>query len=159
LENIQETQKFGNIVVVPFESWHLEWVDLNNDAFQSVMRLPSSVREHATALATLGNAYTGLSNGRVLGCVGVLPLWTGVMDLWMYIGKDAFKEKKQVLEILNIYMGELIKKYKIHRLQAMVKSDYVAGLRFAKFFGFESEGEAKQYGPNKENFTRVAKIL
>jgi hypothetical protein len=146
-------------VVVPFESWHLEWIDLNQDAFQSVMRLPSSVREHATALATLGNAYTALSNGRVLGCVGILPLWMGVMDLWMYIGKDAFADKRTILKIINIYLEALIEKYDIHRLQAMVKSDYVAGLRFAKFFGFESEGEAKQYGPNKENFTRVARII
>ena len=81
------------------------------------------------------------------------------MDLWMYIGKDAFADKRTILKIINIYLEALIEKYDIHRLQAMVKSDYVAGLRFAKFFGFESEGEAKQYGPNKENFTRVARII
>lgn len=145
--------------VVSFEGWHLEWIDFNSDAFQFTMQLPMALIDHGKVLASVGTSYSGLRGGKIVACAGVIPLWNGVADLWMYLGKDTFRKKKQACEIIGYFMEKCIEEYDLHRLQATVKSDYREGRRFAKFFGFKEEGEMIGYGPDKQNFIRVAKII
>jgi RimJ/RimL family protein N-acetyltransferase len=152
-------RKFGKLVVVPFEPWHLSWIDFNEDAARALEGVIQDMPNHGRMLATSSKAYTGLYKGRVLGCVGLVPWWPGMMDLWMYLGKDAFVQKKQGLKALRWFMEHLTKEMNLHRIQAVVKTDFEKGHRFAKFFGFKDEGVMEQYGPNKESFNRYAKII
>tara|TARA_R100000306_G_C4354253_1_gene131798 strand:+ start:582 stop:1016 length:435 start_codon:yes stop_codon:yes gene_type:complete len=144
---------------VPFEAWHLDWIDFNIDAFQSMMRLPCPTADHAKALATFCDAYTGLREGKVVACAGIMPLWNGVADLWMYLGKETFTDKRLACKVIKYYLDDIIKRHDIHRFQAVVKADYCKGIRFAEFFGFKAEGIMKAFGPNKEDFIRYARVL
>lgn len=45
------------------------------------------------------------------------------------------------------------------RVQATVKVGWERALRFAEFMGFESEGVMRQYGPEKGDYFRVARLF
>jgi len=145
--------------VVPFESWHLKWVELNPIAASSIIQSPYTFEEQAQALAQISEGYTGLREGKVVACAGVNLLWTGVFDLWMYLGIETFSEKRKALRIFSEFLDELAIRRKMHRLQAVVQSNYKEGRRMAKFFGFKEEGEMPNFGPEKETFIRVAKCF
>ena len=142
-----------------FEAWHLEWINFNEDAERSIGVLLKEQPHHARVLASSSEAFTGLYKGKVIGCAGLIPWWPGMCELWMYLGKDAFDNRRDALKALAWFMEHVIETMGLFRIQATVKTDYVQGHRFAKFFGFVNEGEMKQYGPNKESFTRYAKII
>ena len=54
-------------------------------------------------------------------------------------------------------MDKAQQEHNLHRLQAVVKTDFKDGHRFAKFYGFVNEGIMRNYGPGKESFNRYAK--
>jgi len=145
--------------VVPFESWHLEWIDFNEDAARAIASVLQDMPNHGRLLATASKAYTGLYKGKVIGSVGLMPWWTGMAELWMYLGKDAFIQKKQGIKILQWFMNHLIEEMKLHRIQAVVKTDFKEGHRFAEFFGFKNEGNMASYSAAKDDFTRYARII
>ena len=43
-------------------------------------------------------------------------------------------------------------------IQASIRADFKEGVRFAKWFGMESEGLMKQYGPDGKDYIRLARI-
>jgi len=152
-------RRYGNAVVVPFEKWHMNWVDFNSVALVNVSHSKYTIEEQALALEIQSDAFTALRDGKVVACVGVTSLWTGVYELWMYLGKETFSEKRKALRILKEFLDELIVKHKMHRLQSVVLADFKEGRRFAKFFGFKEEGTMKNFGPEKETYIRVAKCF
>ena len=147
----------GGIKIVKFEAWHLEWIDYTVMARSSIENYVPDREEHGKVLETLGTSYTGLRKGQVIACGGIIAGFKGVGDLWLYLGKETFAQKRVALRVFKYFLEQIHSDYDLHRLQAVVKSDFVEGHRFAKFFGFESEGEMKQYSPDKENFYRYAK--
>jgi len=152
-------RKYGNAVVVPFESWHLNWVEFNSIALANVNHSEYTIEEQAQALAQISEGYTGLREGKVVACAGINLLWTGVFDLWMFLGIETFSEKRKALRIFSEFLDELAIRRKIHRLQSVVLEDFKEGRRFAKFFGFKEEGTMKNFGPEKETYIRVAKCF
>tara|TARA_R100001244_G_scaffold52270_2_gene45359 strand:- start:977 stop:1438 length:462 start_codon:yes stop_codon:yes gene_type:complete len=152
-------RKFGKLVVVPFEPWHLDWIDFSEDATRSLAAVLQDMPNHARLLSTVSKAYTGLHGGKVIASVGLVPWWDGMAELWMYLGKDALIQKKQGIKALRWFMAHVIKEMNLHRIQAVVKTDFKKGHRFAEFFGFKSEGNMPKYSVYKEDFTRYSKII
>ena len=78
--------------LVRFEAWHLNWLDFNDinglglagTISQSDAKL---IEDHCTS-------WTGIQDGKIVGCGGFTPLWEGVAEIWMYLQPDAFKRKK-----------------------------------------------------------------
>jgi len=145
--------------VVPFEKWHLNWVDFNSVALASISHSKYTIEEQALALECHSDAFTALRDGKVVACAGITPLWTGVYELWMYLGKETFTERRKALRIMREFLDKLAAKHKIHRLQSVVLADFKEGRRFAKFFRFKEEGTMKNFGPEKETYIRVAKCF
>jgi RimJ/RimL family protein N-acetyltransferase len=152
-------KNFKHIKIVKFEAAHLSYLDFNQDAFESLMRVNTPLYDHADIIERYSYAYTGLSGGKVLGCAGIIPIWNGVGDFWMYLGKETFKDKILTIRIMQELLDDIITNNHLHRVQAVVKTDFCAGHRFAKFFGFEFEGHKRHYGPDKEDFTQYAKVI
>ena len=143
--------------LVRFEGWHLNWLDFNNINGLGLAGIISKsdaklIEDHCTS-------WTGIQDGKIVGCGGFTPLWEGVAEIWMYLQPDAFKRKKVALKLMKHILNDIIKQKKYHRIQAIVLKDYKAGIRFAEFFGFKNEGLMKSYSVNKEDFYRYARII
>ena len=143
--------------LVRFEGWHLNWLDFNNINGLGLAGIISKsdaklIEDHCTS-------WTGIQDGKIVGCGGFTPLWEGVAEIWMYLQPDAFKRKKVALKLMKHILNDIIKQKRYHRIQAIVLKDYKAGIRFAEFFGFKNEGLMKSYSVDKEDFYRYARII
>ena len=143
--------------LVRFEGWHLNWLDFNDINGLGLAGIISKsdaklIEDHCTS-------WTGIQDGKIVGCGGFTPLWEGVAEIWMYLQPDAFKRKKVALKLMKHILNDIIKQKRYHRIQAIVLKDYKAGIRFAEFFGFKNEGLMKSYSVDKEDFYRYARVF
>tara|TARA_R100001163_G_scaffold1414_4_gene2270 strand:+ start:957 stop:1394 length:438 start_codon:yes stop_codon:yes gene_type:complete len=103
-----------------------------------------------------GDAFVGKSGSKIIAAAGVMDMWPGVGEGWAMLTPDAaglsvvrkFKEMFDLILIANNY----------HRIQATVRADFVKGIRFAQWLGFESEGLMKKFDQDQNDFIRMAKI-
>ncbi len=150
-------KRIGSIKVVHFEAWHLDWISFTVIAQSSLDTYVQNQSAHGKILEELGSSYTALCEGRVVASGGIIHGFKGTGDLWLFLGKNTFDQKRIALRFFKFFLDEIQSKHELHRIQAVVKSDFEEGHRFAQFFGFENEGVMRQYGPDRENFHRYAK--
>ena len=143
--------------LVNFEAWHIKWLDHNK---VNGMGLADVISEEDSILLENGShSWTGIQDGKIVGCGGFTPSWDGLADIWMYLEPTAFKRKRLALRLMRQVLNDIIQQGKYHRIQAVILKDYKEGMRFAEFFGFENEGLMKQYSSDKEDFYRYARII
>ena len=104
-------------------------------------------------------SFTAIHNGHVVACGGITPMWDGVGEVWL-LGSHRVKENKTSLtRAVYDTLGFLMDNNNYWRLQGTVLANWESGLRFARFFGFEQEGVMKKYGPDQQDYIRVARII
>ena len=79
-------------------------------------------------------------SGDLVGVVGGIVLWDGVADIAAIFTEAVHLEPISLIRTTRAYIGEMMEKWKLHRVQMAVKWDYDAGHRWAKAIGFEFEG-------------------
>jgi hypothetical protein len=104
-------------------------------------------------------SYTALTGGQVIACAGVIVIWSGVGEAWVFTSKDLVREKrfsfhKGVLSYLRL----IEERYKLHRIQATVWEEYAEGLAWIERLGFKAEGYLKAYGPRRENYYLYGRV-
>ncbi|OUV76358.1 MAG: hypothetical protein CBC83_00635 [Flavobacteriales bacterium TMED123] len=106
------------------------------------------------------DAWTGFYLGKPIVCGGIHPLWEVglVAEVWIIMQRGQNKHKFFMLKNIKKYLEEVIKIKKYKRIQASIRADFKEGVRFAKWFGMESEGLMKQYGPDGKDYIRLARI-
>lgn len=150
----------AHLRIVRFETWHLDWLNFEGEFLREGLGLADRITpEQAKLLERLSDSWTGLQDGTVQGCGGFTPICPGVLEIWMYLGDKAFDRKKTVLRFMKYVLNDIIKKRKPHRIQAVVKTDFHAGIKFAEAFGFKNEGLMRKFSSNKEDFYRYARII
>ena len=143
--------------LVKFEAWHLKWLDFGNI---NGLGLAGVVSESdAKLIENVCTSWTGIQDGKIVGCGGFTPLWDGVAEIWMYLQPDAFKRKRLALKLMKHILNDIIEREKYHRIQAVVLKDYKEGIRFAEFFKFKNEGLMESYSVDKEDVYRYARII
>lgn len=101
-------------------------------------------------------SYTLVKDGRVVTCIGALPLWNGVWEVWqipsVYVPKYILEYCRTVKGILDA--GAV--KEKAWRLQTSSPADDLHD-RWMKFIGFECEGTMREYTRFKQDFRMWAR--
>jgi len=106
-----------------------------------------------------GRGLALLDGGDVYAVTGLAPLWDGVAEAWFLPTKDMRQKKIQTVRLVRRELDAAIERLKLHRVQAVVRSDFVDAHKLAKFLGFHSEGTMKKYGPDGSDYERYAKWL
>ena len=103
-----------------------------------------------------GPAFVSRDEYSIICAGGVINMWDGVGEGWAMLTPRAkgmtvvrlFRDTFRLIEIAHNY----------HRIQASVRADFDAGIRFATWLGFKSEGVMKNYDASKNDFIRMAKV-
>lgn len=101
--------------------------------------------------AARGHAWTGIrvSDGLIIGCGGFLVMWPGVADGWVIFRKIIEQEyRRDAYAAILGMLAVQIKKHGIWRIQATVRTDFPAGIKYAEGLGFVREGLMRKYGPD-----------
>ena len=123
------------------------------ETFKNVKNSP------ALLMKSSGATFSWWEDRKILGICGIMPLWTGVGEAYMFLSPEFKKRKLRCIKDIKNYLDLITKQFKFHRLNCYVIKDFKKAVRLAEFFGFEIEAELKQYGPNKENFYLMRRFL
>lgn len=82
-------------------------------------------------------AFTGLADGEVVFCAGVVELWKGRFLAWSYIGERAPRYWKSIHKTVKVFLQEL----PARRVELHVRAGFYGGRRWAERLGFEVECE------------------
>jgi len=128
--------------IVPFHPSHL--ANLNLQGFAGEM---AKDPETVAALDKSGMAWSGLMDGRVVGCAGLIPQWPGRAVAWAVFGECLpmsawFKITKAVRKVLAETQAS-----GFHRIEMTVQEDFKQGHRWAEALGFNPVCVLRKYGP------------
>jgi RimJ/RimL family protein N-acetyltransferase len=96
--------------------------------------------------ALRGCAFTGLIDGKVVGCAGVRPLWAGVGEAWAVFSLDALDRPFALFRAAARGMATIEDRQGLRRIQATCHANHPEGARFLEALGFRREGVLRRYG-------------
>jgi hypothetical protein len=106
-----------------------------------------------------GPSYTGIIDGEVAICAGVVILWPGVGEAWIAAAPLVYQYPLFLHRNVTRMLDRIIAEYNLHRVQAIVTHDFVRGQRWIERIGFKREGMLTQYLPDKTDCIRYARYL
>jgi RimJ/RimL family protein N-acetyltransferase len=133
-----------------FKKHHLDQIDLGYN-------MPEEVKE---SFMRNGNpkGLTLFDNDLILGLGGIHPLWAGVGECWIMLSTYGRKKPLTVAKHSYLLFDDIMEGENLNRMQASVAVSDSKALSFAKWLGFEVEGLMRKYGPDGEDYYRLARI-
>jgi hypothetical protein len=142
--------------VVPFKPEHLE--SLDEDTF-NLLGLTQDWFEKAKLFNNNGTCYSGFVNDEFVACAGITLMWSGVGEAWAVVTPKIKKYPVFFHKEVTRKLNTLIKKHKLHRVQATVFAEFQKGKRWAERLGFKAEGIMHKYDPEGLDHIRYAKVI
>lgn len=139
------------IDIVPFEAWHLDWINLQ--ASQQMLS-PSLTHHYGRSLQCAGPAYTALHGCEVLACAGIVEFWAGRAQVWSLLSDSMPQYRKSIHRAVK---GFLLG-YRVRRLECVVDPRAEASMRWARHLGFRYEGTMHAYTPGGEDQLMYVRI-
>ena len=140
--------------IVPFAPEHLNEVERRGFEEAALMKL-GDLSARAAMYMQYGPAFTGVADGVVIGCAGVVTHWEGVGEAWAFISTAAAAHP---LGITKAVKGWLDAQKAYRRIQANVKADDERAVRWIRLLGFENEGLMRAFGPDGTDFRRFVRL-
>ena len=136
--------------VVPFRSWHYEWLLAKRATPDPRVTLTDRLLTRLEA----ANSWTGVVDGDPVAVAGTLLQWPGRHLAWAYLGDDTGPH----MTWLTLATRRVLRGVE-GRVELTVRCDFAAGHRWAKLLGFEVEAPLmKHYGPQHEPHTLYARV-
>jgi len=105
-----------------------------------------------------GQTFTGVVNGYVVACGGIIPLWPGVGEGWVLASYRIHHNRFSVVRSVCVILDNLMEDHGYWRIQGATLANWKQGIRFANLLGFEKEGVMRRYGPDGSDYIRHAKV-
>jgi len=137
--------------VVPFEVEHLETIMLQPAQQHFFSYFDPAYGE---ALKLSGPAFTGIHEGRVLGCAGLVKQWENRAIAWSLLSSDIGNEFVRIHKAVYRFL-ELTD---FDRVEAHVDANFDQGHRWIRMLGFEKEGYMKRFNPNGGDAVLYARL-
>jgi hypothetical protein len=146
-----------NLKIIPYQASH--GLDMINYGMNDpLMDIDAGYLKNSLDVIVPGLSYTLMDNEHPIFSGGIYPLWQGTAEGWVLSSKRIFNHKIRAARLMKTRLDMLCINNNIWRLQTAVKSNFKLGLRFAEWLGLHQEGLMKQYGPDKTDYYRMAKI-
>lgn len=129
--------------IVEFKKEHLEVMDLRPHEHELI--------ELGGDLSYLENGVncTGIVDGRVLCCGGVIPMMKGNAEIWLIPSVHVSKSTITFVKELKNWLFTVRESLDLDRMQTICIDDELHN-RWMKFLGFEKEGQLKKYCNGKD---------
>ena len=147
----------NNVRRVPFKVEHLDLMDLRQQERDSYLDDPS-FSGRVLAMEHAATAETVIIDGCLVCICGALPLWEGVIEVFIIPSEHVRKFAKSFAGVVKQYVEALPSLFpKTHRIQTVAIDDEVHS-SFLEWCGFEQEGLLKRYTKNKLDYKQWAKL-
>lgn len=141
--------------LVPFKSFHVEYMELREYDKIVFFSLPNNYRE-LLAYERSGYSWTGVVDGQIIGSGGVCKLWEGTACCWL-ITTPLVEQYKKFLHrtVINV-LRNAIKTLDLHRIETTILTGHIVSQRWARRLGFEEEGLMRKLDSKKNDYFRYA---
>lgn len=135
-------------ILVPFRAEHLTRLVDRDSTHQDPWTL---IVEKETG----GPAVTALDGETILGCAGIVIAWPGVGFAWMVLSEHIDGHGLWMTKMVRHFLDDMIRCFRLHRLEAMVLSDNGRNQRWIERLGFTREhGCARAYTQERRDAIR-----
>lgn len=139
------------MMIVPFQAEHLEGLNLQ-PAQQSMRDYLSS--DYGLMLEQAGQAFSAVTEERVLACAGVECVWSNRGVAWSLLGAIG------PAELLHIHrqVAAFLEEQQLRRIEMTVDAGHAQGHRWALMLNFQFEGILRAYTPDGRDCHLYARI-
>lgn len=131
-------------ILIPFKAEHLlSFVD--KDGIHNM--------EAARQKEKGGPAFTAIVDNKIIGCGGVVIMWSGVGMAWVAVSKDIEQYGIWVTRTVKSCLHDITRALNLHRVEAVVLTD--GSYEWLEVVGFHLENSiAKRYTQDKRDVIR-----
>ncbi len=104
-------------------------------------------------------SYSILADDKVIAIVYGTIGYPGVMSCSGLFTDMVAKYKVAFHRCVKIIVDVVFKAFNLHRMQAVVRADYLQGQRWIEALGFAKEGLMKMYGANADDYYMYGRTL
>jgi hypothetical protein len=143
----------NKIEVLPYKAEH--GIEIMKSLFEPREDLPEQMHESAYYNGQHSKeAYTLFVNDKPMVSGGIFLIHEGVAEGWLFVSEKARDYPVVTILKLRKYMKELVKKYKLKRLQATILKGFKSGNRLVDILGFmcETPDGMKNFGHNGDTY-------
>lgn len=101
------------------------------------------IKSIASYYSTLGMAFIGYIDEKIIGVGGVFPLWDKWGSCWLFLNKEAKDYKTSVFKTIIEKLNELVKAYNIEYLTVQCLDESLEAHRLLNHLGFVKSKEFK----------------
>lgn len=139
--------------LVPFAAWHIAELKA---ALGSSRIAPDLSSDKWRDIEDDSRACTLLYRCQPIACGGLITHWPGRAIGWLII---APLPRMALWGKITRIVRQTLAGAPYHRIEATVRSDFAAGHRWIREFGFEPEGLMRKYGPDKADHWLYARVV
>ena len=144
--------------IIPFEVAHLDDLQARRFEAQEIQSL-GDYRERAGVHRQLGPAWTGIIDGQVMGCCGLIVLWQGVAEPWMVSTGLCARYALSFHRAIKKGLDQVIQDLRLRRVQVAIHKDHVISHKWVERLGFKREGAMPAYGPDGSDYVRFGRVI
>jgi hypothetical protein len=141
--------------LMPFHYEHLKLMDMRE--YEKVHIYPYLTQSFLDYCSTNMYNYTAIKDGRIITCVGFLPLWEGVFDVWQIPSVHVEDHVLEYAKTMRRYICDIAKELKAHRIQSSCPANELHD-RWMEFLGFKCEGTMAKYNRFKIDYRIWSRI-
>lgn len=95
-------------------------------------------------------AFSGLVDGKLVGCGGVINIWPGLAEAWLALTPYARSHVSFLYRQSLRFLNWAVPTYHLRRIQTTVQADWLEANRFIERLDFLRVARLDKYGPNGE---------
>jgi len=141
-----------------FQPEHLAQVDWTGGPIAKAVGYDVALDEVGQKYAENGLGLTVRYDGAIVACMGVVRLWSGVGEVWCFTTPGAVKHPRLLCRAALWGVEKGIETLGLHRVQAHVRMDFPAALKWIKYLGFTQEGACPMYTADKQDVSRWGRL-
>lgn len=103
-------------------------------------------------------AWTGLADGQIVACGGIISIWPGLAEAWIAVTPIARQHTHFLYRHVLAFLALVTDEYSLRRIEAHVNADFSRAVVFAERLGFKIDAPLLKYGPNGETFYLMSRV-
>lgn len=128
--------------LIPFHREHFNLLEARE--YERKCVIPYFPEAFFNLMESLPHCYTMVGDGRIITCMGIVPMWTGVWELWQVPSVYVRRYAKDYVKIIRGQLDTAAERINVWRFQTISPADELHD-RWMEFIGFECEGTLKEY--------------
>jgi hypothetical protein len=130
------------IRLVPFKKEHIDCMDVREHE-------KYLIDKELLAIFETGLAFTGVKEGKIISCGGLLVKAFGNADVWQIPSIYVSDVKLSYCKVIKNWLNEQAKELSLSRMETISLDDGLHD-RWMSFVGFEKEGVKRRYINGKD---------